>query len=124
MRIPKIKEIIENQIARRADRAAVEHASTGRTPELRPLLDQFYRGSNGYEAVDKIKLVKLLWDAIGSEFGGRHELYERSYSGSHELTQPRVLLDGAGRRHRRPHEGLRRAVHGRVRPRRLDGRRT
>jgi 4-hydroxyphenylacetate 3-monooxygenase len=51
------------------------------------LLEQYYRGSNGYSAVEKIKLVKLLWDAIGTEFGGRHELYERSYSGSHELTK-------------------------------------
>ena len=59
------------------------HAVDWKNEELRPLLDQFYRGSNGYEAVDKIKLVKLLWDAIGSEFGGRHELYERTYSGSH-----------------------------------------
>ena len=57
------------------------------TELARPLLDQFYRGSNGVEAVDKIKLVNLLWDSIGSEFGGRHELYERSYSGSHELTK-------------------------------------
>ena len=63
------------------------HAVDWKNEELRPLLDQFYRGSNGYEAVDKIKLVKLLWDAIGSEFGGRHELYERTYSGSHELTR-------------------------------------
>ena len=55
--------------------------------ELRPLLDQFYRGSNDYDALSKVKLVNLLWDAIGSEFGGRHELYERSYSGSHELTK-------------------------------------
>ena len=31
--------------------------------------------------------IKLLWDAVGSEFGGRHELYERTYSGSHELTR-------------------------------------
>ncbi|MGU0042611.1 4-hydroxyphenylacetate 3-hydroxylase C-terminal domain-containing protein [Escherichia coli] len=23
-----------------------------------------------------------MWDAIGSEFGGRHELYEINYSGS------------------------------------------
>jgi len=23
-----------------------------------------------------VKLMKLLWDAVGSEFGGRHELYE------------------------------------------------
>jgi len=25
-----------------------------------------------------------LWDAIGTEFGGRHELYERNYAGNHE----------------------------------------
>jgi 4-hydroxyphenylacetate 3-monooxygenase len=83
---PIIKGIIENQTGG----ALIVHPSSSRDwkrAELRPLLDQFYRGSNGYSAVEKIKLVKLLWDAIGSEFGGRHELYERSYSGSHELTK-------------------------------------
>ena len=30
--------------------------------------------------------MKLLWDAIGSEFAGRHELYERNYAGNHEST--------------------------------------
>ncbi len=83
---PKIKEIIENQTGG----ALIVHPSSShdwKDPELRPLLDRFYRGSNDYAAVDKIKVVKLLWDAIGSEFGGRHELYERSYSGSHELTK-------------------------------------
>jgi 4-hydroxyphenylacetate 3-monooxygenase len=84
--IPKIKEIIENQVAG-AMIVQPSHAVDWKNEELRPLLDQFYRGSNGYEAVDKIKLVKLLWDAVGSEFGGRHELYERTYSGSHELTR-------------------------------------
>jgi 4-hydroxyphenylacetate 3-monooxygenase len=84
--IPKIKEIIENQVAG-AMIVQPSHAVDWKNEELRPLLDQFYRGSNGYEAVDKIKLIKLLWDAIGSEFGGRHELYERTYSGSHELTR-------------------------------------
>jgi 4-hydroxyphenylacetate 3-monooxygenase len=84
--IPKIKEIIENQVAG-AMIVQPSHAVDWKNEELRPLLDQFYRGSNGYEAVDKIKTIKLLWDAIGSEFGGRHELYERTYSGSHELTR-------------------------------------
>ena len=84
--IPKIKEIIENQVAG-AMIVQPSHAVDWKNEELRPLLDQFYRGSNGYEALDKIKLVKLLWDAVGSEFGGRHELYERTYSGSHELTR-------------------------------------
>jgi 4-hydroxyphenylacetate 3-monooxygenase len=84
--IPKIKEIIENQVAG-AMIVQPSHAVDWKNEELRPLLDQFYRGSNGYEAIDKIKLIKLLWDAVGSEFGGRHELYERTYSGSHELTR-------------------------------------
>ncbi|WP_327314825.1 4-hydroxyphenylacetate 3-hydroxylase family protein [Streptomyces sp. NBC_01235] len=52
-------------------------------PELRPLVDRFYRGSDT-SAHDRIKLFKLVWDAIGSEFGGRHELYERNYSGNGE----------------------------------------
>jgi 4-hydroxyphenylacetate 3-monooxygenase len=28
--------------------------------------------------------MKLLWDAVGTEFGGRHELYEMNYAGNHE----------------------------------------
>jgi 4-hydroxyphenylacetate 3-monooxygenase len=83
---PIIKGIIENQTGG----ALIVHPSSSRDwkqPELRPYLDRFYRGSNGYTALDKMKVFKLLWDSIGSEFGGRHELYERSYSGSHELTK-------------------------------------
>ena len=55
-------------------------------PELRPLIDKYYRGSAG-SAVERVKLFKLIWDAIGTEFGGRHELYEASYSGTQELTR-------------------------------------
>ena len=52
-------------------------------PELRPLLDRFYRGSSG-SAEERIKLFKLIWDAVGTEFGGRHELYEINYAGNTE----------------------------------------
>jgi len=38
------------------------------------------RGSNGIDYKDRIKIMKLLWDAIGTEFGARHELYEMNYS--------------------------------------------
>jgi 4-hydroxyphenylacetate 3-monooxygenase len=61
-------------------------------PELRPYLDQFVRGSNGYTAEQRVKLMKLLWDAIGSEFGGRHELYERNYFGNNESIRFETLL--------------------------------
>jgi aromatic ring hydroxylase len=56
-------------------------------PEIRPYLDKYLRGSNGVVAVDRVKLMKLLWDAVGTEFGGRHELYERNYAGNHENTR-------------------------------------
>jgi 4-hydroxyphenylacetate 3-monooxygenase len=51
--------------------------------DLRPLIDRYYRGT-GMSAEERIKLFKLIWDAIGTEFGGRHELYERNYAGNHE----------------------------------------
>jgi 4-hydroxyphenylacetate 3-monooxygenase len=35
--------------------------------------------------------MKLLWDAIGTEFGGRHLLYERNYFGDHESIRFQVL---------------------------------
>lgn len=56
-----------------------------RNPELRPYLDRYLRGSNGLGVDDRSKIMKLLWDAIGTEFGGRHELYEWNYFGSPEL---------------------------------------
>ena len=54
-----------------------------RSEELRPLIDRFYRGSTG-DAHDRIKLFKLIWDAVGTEFGARHEWYEINYSGNQE----------------------------------------
>jgi 4-hydroxyphenylacetate 3-monooxygenase len=51
--------------------------------DLRPVLDRYYRGSTG-DAHDRIKLFKLIWDAMGSEFGGRHAWYEVNYSGNQE----------------------------------------
>jgi 4-hydroxyphenylacetate 3-monooxygenase len=88
---PKIKEIIENQLAS----ALIYLPSSAldfKNPEIRPYLDQFVRGSNGYSAVDRVKLMKLMWDAIGTEFGGRHELYERNYFGNHESIRFETLM--------------------------------
>ena len=41
-----------------------------------------------------MKLLKLLWDSLGTEFGGRHELYEINYGGSTEEIR-RYCLFGA-----------------------------
>jgi len=89
---PKVKEIIENDLGS-ALIYINSHAVDFKTPELRPLLDQYVRGSNGYDSVERVKLMKLTWDAVGSEFGGRHELYERNYAGNHENIRLEVLLN-------------------------------
>jgi 4-hydroxyphenylacetate 3-monooxygenase len=54
------------------------------------------RGSNGIDYKERIKTMKLLWDAIGTEFGARHELYEMNYSGSHELIRVFQLQQAQG----------------------------
>ena len=80
---PRVKELIESILASGLIYIN-SHAVDFQTPELRPYLDRYLRGSDGSVAVDRIKLMKLLWDAIGTEFGGRHELYERNYAGAAE----------------------------------------
>ena len=45
------------------------HARDFKTPELRKYLDLYVRGSGGVDAVERVKLMKLLWDAVGTEFG-------------------------------------------------------
>jgi 4-hydroxyphenylacetate 3-monooxygenase len=80
---PRIKEIIENTVASGLIYIN-SHAIDFQTPALRPYLDKYMRGSNGSLALDRVKLMKLLWDAIGTEFGGRHELYERNYAGPND----------------------------------------
>jgi aromatic ring hydroxylase len=53
-------------------------------PQIRKYLDVYVRGSGSVSAVERVKLMKLPWDAVGTEFGARHELYEINGSGSHE----------------------------------------
>ncbi len=55
-----------------------------KNPAIDRYLARYVRGSYGIDYKERIKIMKLLWDAIGTEFGGRHELYERNYAGNHE----------------------------------------
>ena len=54
------------------------------------------RGSYGIDFKERIKIMKLLWDAIGTEFGGRHELYEYNYAGNHEDIRIHAMLNAKG----------------------------
>ena len=40
-----------------------------------------YVASPGYPSRRRVALLKLAWDLIGSEFGGRHQQYEKFYGG-------------------------------------------
>jgi 4-hydroxyphenylacetate 3-monooxygenase len=50
-------------------------------PELRPDFDRYVQ-SPGTPAAERVQLFKLVWDAIGSEFAGRHHQYEMFYAGA------------------------------------------
>ncbi|MBO0850826.1 MAG: Pyoverdin chromophore biosynthetic protein pvcC [Pseudonocardia sp.] len=88
---PRVREIIMQDLGS-ALIYLPSHARDFSSPELRPYLDRYLRGSNGYDALQRVKLMKLIWDSVGSEFGGRHELYERNYSGNHEAVRAEVLF--------------------------------
>ncbi len=94
---PKLREIVQNVLAS-ALIYLPSHALDFKSPEVSKYLDQFARGSNGYSAVERVKLMKLMWDAMSTEFGGRHELYERNYFGNYESIRFETLMaaDGSG----------------------------
>lgn len=83
---PAIKNIIEASVTSGLIYLN-SHADDFLNPELRPYLDQYMRGSGGADAEERVKVMKLLWDSIGTEFGGRSELYEINYLGSNDLTR-------------------------------------
>jgi 4-hydroxyphenylacetate 3-monooxygenase len=67
------------------------HARDFQVPELKPHLEKYVRGSAGYTAEQKMKVMKLLWDSVGTELGGRNELYEMNYAGAPEATKVMAL---------------------------------
>jgi amino acid adenylation domain-containing protein len=89
---PKIKEIVHNIVAS----GLIFQPSSSRdfqSPELRPYLDKYMSSSTG-DAVERVKIMKMLWDATGTEFAGRHELYERNNYGNHEVIRMHPLFEG------------------------------
>lgn len=50
-------------------------------PETKDDIRKYIRSSNA-STEEKVKLFKLAWDIVGSEFGGRHQQYELFYNGA------------------------------------------
>ena len=92
---PAVRSIVEKVIASGLIYLP-SHASDLKNPEIAKYLARYVRGSNGIDYKERIKTMKLLWDAIGSEFGARHELYEMNYAGSHELVRLFPLQQAQG----------------------------
>jgi len=87
---PRVREIVLQDVA-----SALIYINSSsddfKNPEIRQYLDKYLRGSRGTDAIERMKVMKLLWDAVGTEFGGRHELYERNFAGNHENTRVELL---------------------------------
>jgi len=52
-----------------------------RNPEIADDIRQYIRGG-ATESEERIKLFKLAWDLVGTEFAGRHTQYEMFYAGA------------------------------------------
>ncbi len=87
---PRIKDLVQRAVSS----ALIYLPSSVRdlaNPDIAPYLERYVRGSHGIGYKERIKILKLLWDAIGTEFGGRHELYERNYAGGSDDTRAQTL---------------------------------
>ncbi len=88
----RCKEIVEKIIA-----SALIYLPSSAKDFDNPLIDKYLakyvRGSNNIDYRERIKIMKLLWDAVGTEFGGRHELYEINYAGNHEDIRIQALFN-------------------------------
>jgi 4-hydroxyphenylacetate 3-monooxygenase len=86
----RVKEIVQSTISSGLIYLN-SHAVDFDSPDMNRYLQRFMRGSGGIGAEERSKVMKLFWDAIGSEFGGRHELYELNYFGPPELNHLGML---------------------------------
>jgi 4-hydroxyphenylacetate 3-monooxygenase len=58
-------------------------------PEVAPLIER-YMCSGTMDAKSRTALVRLLWDFLGTEFGSRHQQYEKFYGGSPVIVKQSV----------------------------------
>ena len=74
--IDSLRELIGGGIFQMPADASVMHE-----PKLREMFETYWQTPQ-LGAVDRMKLYKLAWDLIGSEFAGRHLQYEKFYAGA------------------------------------------
>ena len=55
-------------------------------PEIAALINKTQQSPKA-NSHDRVKFYKLAWDAVGSEFGSRHQQYEMFYAGATFVTK-------------------------------------
>jgi 4-hydroxyphenylacetate 3-monooxygenase len=58
-------------------------------PEIAPFIERYMRGGT-MDARSRTALVRMLWDFLGTEFGSRHQQYEKFYGGSPFIVKQNV----------------------------------
>jgi 4-hydroxyphenylacetate 3-monooxygenase len=58
-------------------------------PEIAPMIERYMR-SGTMDARSRTALVRMLWDFLGTEFGSRHQQYEKFYGGSPSIVKQNV----------------------------------
>ncbi len=76
----QVRETFETVLAG-APSFTISGVSDMHAPELDHIINTYYQGTN-VEGRDRVKFFNLVWDALYSEFAGRHGLYERNYAGN------------------------------------------
>jgi len=59
------------------------------SPDTAPDMERYMRSASS-DAKDRVALMRLAWDFIGSEFGSRHQQYEKFYGGASFLVKQNV----------------------------------
>tara|TARA_B100001245_G_scaffold38005_1_gene24458 strand:- start:91 stop:642 length:552 start_codon:yes stop_codon:yes gene_type:complete len=61
-------------------------------PETRIDIERYIQ-SPQYPATERVKLLKMIWELIGSEFAGRQEQYEKFYAGPPFVVKKRMAME-------------------------------
>jgi 4-hydroxyphenylacetate 3-monooxygenase len=66
-------------------------------PEIAADLERYMRSATS-DAKSRVRLMRLIWDFLGSEFGSRHAQYEKFYGGASFLIKQNVYRNFDWRR--------------------------
>ncbi len=65
------------------------------SPEFGPELMRYIK-SPGADTVERVRLYKLAWDIVGTEFAGRHQQYEMFYAGAPSMVRGVYTVNNFG----------------------------